>query len=772
MRANDSARRMPKRMLAAGALLAVVCCVAAAFEAVNPIAAPQYVAWRGVEEARRLAIESKRPILFAVFATGTRESTLLERDLFGDPALAQRVNREFVPVRLDDLRNGGRRNAATVDALLARFGAVGPALIVSSPDGDRFESVSTRRGPRHAIAMLTAVARNVQQVETKSPRAAEAEEYVAALSRVGSASMPSFSPDGQRIAFIADVSGVPQVWIVDRDGGWPEPVTRIEGGAGAALWSPDGKWIAFASPAIGGSATQIYVVRPDGSGVRRLTGGTADRNLMGWWTPDGRLSIGTMRRTTTRMECALVDPDEGAATIVDTTEGFGLVVDVSRDGRRALVSRRDGAVRSLALAGLAPRTASRPVLPPARDDVVFGRFAPDGKSIFAATNHRRDKTAFATISLEPSRFGTTTLLWSRDDAEVSAFDVDGAARRAALIWNRDGFDELALLELATGARRTIALPCPTLGSPVFSPDGRTLALTASGARSPSDVWLVDVQSGRAHRLTRSAHAGVDLARLAAPRLIRFRGEDGLPLTAWLWQASPRPGPLVISLHGGPLQQERAFLSPQYHALVASGISVLAPNIRGSAGFGRRFATLDDRGLRFDAIRDVKAAADQMVRSGIADPQRLGIMGESYGGWLTVTMLTRHPRLFAAAVDQYGMIDLERGDAALSTVAQMQHDEWGDPHRDAALLRELSPRASLDRIVTPTLVLHGARDGVVEPWHSDTLVKALRARRVPVDYLVLADEGHGFRREDNRVRATLAITNWFVQHLAPRAAASG
>ena len=774
MPANDSARRMPWTLFAAGALLTIVCAVAAAFESANPITPRHYVAWQELDAARRIATESNRPILIAVVSEGGRESAMLEQELFATPEVAKRIARDFVPVRIVDCNNRGRRNAPGVDALLTQFRVeTRPALVVTSADGERYESLYRHRGAARAEAFLASAAAIVRK--PKAPKEdAEGMAYVAALSRIGSSGMPSFSPDGKRIAYVSDLSGTSQVWIVDVDGGYPQLVTTLPDGVGAALWSPSGEWIAVAS----GHATQIYVVHPDGTGLRRLTGGTHERNVMGWWTADDRIAVATIRRTASGMESALIDPRHGRATVV----AAGLIIDVADS--RALVVRRDGAKRTLAVIRCGTDNLVGPDRQvwdrqscrsgPAIAEDAFGRFV--GDEIIAATSEGRDRTALVSIGRR--------VLWARDDADVASFAVDG--RRAAVVWSRDGVHELALLDLASGTRESVQLPLDHLGEPVFSPDGRTLAFSGSSARMPADVWLLDLATKQTRRVTRSPHPGVDLDKLVEPELVRFRGADGLPLSGWLYRGLDCGGPsrrfpsgsdaaearaaaplphskLVISLHGGPAQQETPTLAPTYQALVARGISVFAPNIRGSAGFGKRFLTLDDGALREHAIADVKAAADFVVARGLADPRRLGIMGESYGGWLTVTMLARYPRLFAAAVDQYGPIDLERDirDEA-PVVAEMLRAEYGD---DPALLRDLSPIHRLDDIATPTLVLHGARDPVVSPWHSDRLVRSLRRRRIATDYLVFPDEGHGWRKPENRVRAAVAVTKWFSRYLS-------
>jgi dipeptidyl aminopeptidase/acylaminoacyl peptidase len=267
---------------------------------------------------------------------------------------------------------------------------------------------------------------------------------------------------------------------------------------------------------------------------------------------------------------------------------------------------------------------------------------------------------------------------------------------------------------------------------------------------------------------------VDLARLASPELVRFPAHDGLELSGWLYRPpGGGPGPVVISFHGGPEGQERPGFSYTYQALLARGIGVFAPNVRGSSGFGKRFVNLDNGPLRVDAIKDIESCADFLVGRRIADPRRIGIMGGSYGGYMTLAGLTEFPDLFAAGANLYGMVNFETffahtepWMAAISTV------EYGDPATQKDLLRRLSPLHKLARVKAPLLVLHGANDTNVPLVEAKQVEEDLRKRGVPVEAVIFPDEGHGFRKIPNRVRAAVEIVRWFERYLQPKTGEGG
>jgi dipeptidyl aminopeptidase/acylaminoacyl peptidase len=608
------------------------------------------------------------------------------------------------------------------------------------------------------------------------PPAEDLEAVVARMAKIGSCNSPSFSPDGKRLAFVSNLSGSPQVWTVPAEGGWPEQVTAFEDQVGGVSWSPDGRWLAFSMAPGGGLNTQIYLVRPDGQSVTRITEGGKTNNNLGGWSRDGRfLRLASTRRDPGALDAYLYDVAAGELRLVAENPGTGGLADVSRDGRRAVVQR----VRSRGDSNLFlidPTTRAEALLTPHEGPATFfgGQLSPDGSTVYLGSNKDRDLVAFARVRIgADGKPGPIEVLVERDDAELSNFEVTLDGATALLVWNVAGRSELVFLDLATG-RQTPGpkLPGGIVAGTELSRDGRLLAMAISGSALPSDIWVLDRASGQLRQVTRSQHAGVDLASLIEPELVRFPAHDGLELSGWLYRprGSRGPGPVVISFHGGPESQERPGFNATYQALLARGIAVLAPNVRGSAGFGKRFVNLDNGPLRVDSVRDIKASADYLVKAGVADPRRMGIMGGSYGGYMTMAGLTEYPDLFAAGANLYGIVNFETffshtepWMAAISTI------EYGDPATQKEMLRDLSPLHKLDRVKAPTLVLHGANDTNVPVVEAEQVVDFLKKRNVPVDYVLFPDEGHGFRKAPNRVRAAVAIVRWFDEHLNKGAA---
>jgi dipeptidyl aminopeptidase/acylaminoacyl peptidase len=611
-----------------------------------------------------------------------------------------------------------------------------------------------------------------------SPAAAapadDLESSVARMARVGFATSPSFSPDGRRVALVANLSGLPQVWIVPAEGGFPVAVTALEDPVGGVEWSPDGAHLAFTVAPGGGVNEQVWVVRPDGSGLRRLTAGGRETNRLFGWLRGGReLAMGSNERDGRTIDAFVVDLESGARRGATTAPGLNSTTDVSRDGRRAVVSRlQSRGDNDLFLVDLA--TGAEALLTPHEKPGTFfgGTFSPDGRAVYLGSNAGRDVLAFARVGLDAGgRPGPIEVLAAREDAELQAFALDEAGATAALLWNAAGRNELEFLELA-GGRRTPgpALPAEIAGGLAFSRDGRALALSLSGSAAPADVWVLDRGTGAFRQLTRSPHPGVDLASLVRPTLERFRAHDGLELSGWLYRppAATGPGPLVLSFHGGPEGQERPSFRSDYQALLARGIAVFAPNVRGSSGFGKRFVNLDNGVLRHDGVRDIEACLKHVIAAGVADPRRVGIMGGSYGGYMVMAGLTRWPDAFAAGANLFGVVNFATFFAHTEPwMAAISKVEYGDPDTEAAMLKALSPIHEVDRVKAPTLVLHGANDTNVPVVEAEQVVENLKRRGVPVEYVLFPDEGHGWRKTPNRIRSTVAVVRWFDRYLNAR-----
>lgn len=593
---------------------------------------------------------------------------------------------------------------------------------------------------------------------------------VARMARVGSAIAPRFSPDGKWVSFISNMSGSPQVWVVPSEGGYPRMVTNGDDPVTQADWSPASDWIAVTIAPGGGLNTQIYVVKPDGTGMKLLTQGGQDNNGFNAWTHDGkRIAIDSSRNDPASRDSFMVDVASGETKLVAKNPGIGGIDGISDDGSRALLNRlKNRGDNNLYVLDLA---SGKDTLITKHDGVAefSGEIAPDGRAAYLVTNKDRDLFALGRIKFAADGTpGPIEILAERPDGELDGIRINKQGTLAALVWNVKGRNELSFYDLVQNKHIPgPKLPGELVGGGAFSNDGSKLAMNIGGAAQPTDIWIMDVKTKQFRQLTFSPHPGVDLTALVRPELVTFKSFDGLELSGWLYKPKNQsgPGPYVVSFHGGPEGQERAPFRSDYQALLSQGIGVFAPNVRGSSGFGKKFVNLDNGELRVNGVKDIKACVDYLVDNHWADPKRIGITGGSYGGYMTMAGLTEYPDLFAAGVDLFGIVNFitffqhtQPWMAAISKV------EYGDPDTQKEMLDKLSPIYKLDRIKAATMVQHGANDTNVPVIEAEQIVKTLKDRGVPVEYILFPDEGHGWRKVPNRIKSTVEMVRFFKEHL--------
>ncbi|RKS71496.1 dipeptidyl aminopeptidase/acylaminoacyl peptidase [Motilibacter peucedani] len=587
---------------------------------------------------------------------------------------------------------------------------------------------------------------------------------------------PAADPSGGRVAFVSDRGGTPQVWLRELvDAGWRRVPTGLER-VSTVSWSPDGAWLACTVAAHGSSRTEVWVVAASGGTARQVAGHATTTAGLGpgsrhGWSADGRLLL--TETTGSDAVCSLLDPQTGTREPVARGTLLTLL-DVSADGSRALLRCGPRGRRELEVLDRA--SGERRAVLPADEggSTDSGVLSPDGRTAYAVTTVGRELAALVAVTDgEPPR-----TLAQREDAELEQVALSASGARAVLVWNvLGGRSALTVAELPGGEQTELALPRDVVREAWFAGDGSRIAVTAESWSDPRGVWLLDLEGGATpvssdggHVLVASPAATtrrVDPDVLVPPELHGFVSPDGTAVSGWLYRpAGEGPWPAVVWLHGGPESQERPVYNSLFQSLVAAGIVVYALNVRGSSGFGRSFVHADDLAGRYGAIDDVAAAAAYLVSSGTGAPGRLGVMGRSYGGYLTLAALAWHPDLFGAGVDVCGMSSFATFYAHTEPyIAATAVSKYGDPVRDAELLHDLSPMTRVDAIRAPLMVVHGGDDTNVPLVEATQLVEALAERGVEHRFVLFEGEGHELLATPNRVRFVNETVSWLTRHLA-------
>jgi len=601
---------------------------------------------------------------------------------------------------------------------------------------------------------------------------------------IRSAYGPSFSPDGEHVAFLTDITGVPQVWRIATSGGWPDQLTFFEERCGFVAYSPTDDQMVFGMDAGGNERQQLFLLSGDGQIIRPLTEEPDAIHAFGGWSHDGRRIAWTANRRDVRhFDVYVQDVTTGEVTCVWQTEGMNEVSGWSPDDRQLLVVRSHSSFdQDLYLLDLASGVVRH--LTPHQGQVRYGSvsWAPDGRGLYLVSDRGRDFLALAYLDLTagPEAGGHAPLRFlAMPEWDVEAVVVSPDGRHLAYLTNVEGYGELAVLDVASGRSLPLpALPGGVLDPPhlyrwgrrlAFSCDGRRLALALSSPRHNPDVWTIDLEAATATQLTRSSRAGIPQDSFAEPELVRYRSFDGLEIPAFLYlpPGAARDGrlPVIVEVHGGPEAQRRPEFNPVYQFFINRGYAIFAPNVRGSTGYGLTYTHLDDVEKRMDSVADLAYGARWLADSGIADPQRIAVMGGSYGGFMVLAALTAYPDLWAAGVDIVGIANFV---TFLENTGpwrrHLREAEYGSLADDRAFLESISPIHHVDKIRAPLIVILGANDPRVPVGEAEQIVEALRARGVPVEYLRYEDEGHGLVKLKNRLDAYPKMADFLDRHL--------
>jgi dipeptidyl aminopeptidase/acylaminoacyl peptidase len=578
-----------------------------------------------------------------------------------------------------------------------------------------------------------------------------------------------FSPDGRNVGFFSDVSGRRQVWTVPTEGGWPVEVTFGDEPVAGAAWARDGATLAIERDSGGSERYDLYTVPARGGVPKNLTATPAVReNIVGFSEDQRFFAYVSDSGRPGHFELWLRDLTTGRARRLtgDSVSTQGGVW--SHDSRfLALVRSNDFADVDAVLldigAGstrvLTAHTGSRSYTPVA--------FSPDDRELLLISDAKDGLPRLAIVEL-----GRDSLRW----VETGPWPVEAAGWSAggslAYSENADGRVTTYLSRPDGSRRRRIG---PERGVTVFhewSADGRYVLLTHADATRANDVWVYDARRDTTWQVTFAMEGGVDPAELPPAILVHYPTFDGRRISAYVHVPFNlrRDGasPAIVMAHGGPSGQWTDGFSREAAYFADHGYVVIRPNVRGSTGYGKAFEDLNNLDWGGGDLRDLVAAADYIVASGLVARSRVAVMGGSYGGYLTLAALAFTPERWAAGVDLYGI-------SSIVTLARTTDPllmpyltrEMGDPVTNAPRMRERSPLLSAARIRAPLLILQGDNDPRVPLAESRQIEDAVRRNRGVVEMQIYRGEGHGFHKLEDQLDAMRRAVEFLDRYVKGR-----
>ncbi|MCG3127101.1 MAG: Dipeptidyl aminopeptidase BIII [Phycisphaerae bacterium] len=608
---------------------------------------------------------------------------------------------------------------------------------------------------------------------------------------VRSAGVTDIAPDGSALLINTRFGNVGQVHLVRMPMGARKQITFFDEPVGGGGFLP-GKWngrkVLFSKDRGGDERSQYYVLDLDSGKHRLLTDGKS-RHSGSTVSHDGRwLAYSGTARNDKDFDVYLLDlppvieaSDSAAAEAAAKSagkmlwqvEGQYYPTEFSPDDSRLLiqhyVSERETHwfIHDVASGENKRLTPETPAL-------YYGdaAWSADGKSVYLTSDRDGDFRKLYRVTSADGKWEclTTDVNW-----DVDAVAVEPTGKGIAFVVNEDGFSKLYFAGGDGKNRKPVpGLPLGVIGGMSFARKGGVMAITLNTSQTPSDAFTVGYPDGKLTRWTESEVGGLDTSKFVTPEVIRFPTfdqVDGKPrmIPAFYYKA-PGKGPhaVIIYNHGGPESQQRpGFTSTFQYWLLELGISVIAPNVRGSTGYGRTFHQLDNGVKREDSIRDNGALLDWIARQPELDAKRVAVFGGSYGGYMVLGSLATYPERIKAGVDIVGIASfISFLEKTPEFRRDLRREEYGDERQPEVreVLARISPLQNAEKIKSALFVLHGKNDPRVPVNEAEQIVAKLRELKRPVWYACALNEGHGFRKRENSDLAAIMYTLFFERHL--------
>lgn len=588
----------------------------------------------------------------------------------------------------------------------------------------------------------------------------------------------AWSPDGQSVVFVSNITGRNNLWIVPAEGGWPTQLTVSDQRQANPTWSPNGKWIAYQSDYDGDEQWDIFLVSPKTGQVVNITKTREISEENPVWSPDGRyLAYMVKPKTSSVFEIDVFDAvlrDVKHITSNTPVDKLNTNPIWSKDGKFIAYTQEDakGTDSNIFVAEI--KTGKSTVVTPHDGEKLFAAndFSPDSKRLLITSNAVNEFHNVALLNLDSKRIQWLT----RETWEIQGGNFSPDGKSVTFRANVDGHADLYMHDLIS--EKTTELPLPKgLNSfagaeSAFSRDGGRLLYYHNGASAPGDVCTYDIANAKSTKITHSLMAGVPADHMVEPVLVHYPSRDGKwTISAWVYvtRNMRRNGQnaAIVYIHGGPKSQSVDSFNRFIQHIVNQGYMVIAPNYRGSTGYGKAFEDANLFDMGGGDLQDVLAAVDFLKQTGYPDPKKIIAMGGSYGGYMTMMAVTKAPDIWAAGVPIVPFVnwftEIENEDPVLQ---QSDLATMGDPKEKPDFFRERSPFFFVDQIKAPLLLLAGGHDPRCPKEETIQVVDAIKKHGGVADYKIYENEGHGFAKVENQIDAYKRVTDFLKAHVPP------
>ncbi|MFL2714359.1 MAG: S9 family peptidase [Gammaproteobacteria bacterium] len=587
-------------------------------------------------------------------------------------------------------------------------------------------------------------------------------EDLSKFQNVRSAAFRGFNNQNEGLFISTRFGNVSQLHLVKSPGAARNQITYFQEPIGSVAMHPNRSSIAFTMDRGGSEYSQIYLLDPESASTQMLTDGVSRNGGPLWSNFGDRIAFQSTKRNGSSNDVWVMslDDPQNSKLILESPDGsWWGAVDWTEDDDKVLIQNYISIANSKAYI-VDLNTKKKTLLLGKKDTPSVNSalaFDKDDKGIFFITNQYGEFNQLAYYNIATSE---VTVISKEISWDVDGFSISEDSKKAAFVVNENGYSSLYLLNPKSFAfKKVTSLPIGLIGGMRFSKENRSLGLTLNTYQSPSDTYVLDLQYnslryGKLTRWTYSEVGGLDTSKFVEPELIHYESFDGRKIPAFIYaKKTGSPQPVIISIHGGPEGQARPSFSSTYQLWMANlGAAVITPNVRGSDGYGKEYLSLDNGFKREDSVKDIGALLDWIKTQPHLDSNRVAVYGGSYGGYMVLASAVYYSDRLKAAVDIVGISNFV---TFLKNTKDYRRDlrrvEYGD-ERDTdmeAFLQNISPNNNVDQIQVPMFVVQGENDPRVPVTEAEQVVKSLRNNGKKVWYMNALNEGHGYRKKENR-----------------------
>jgi len=587
-------------------------------------------------------------------------------------------------------------------------------------------------------------------------------EDLSKFQNVRSAAFRGFNNQNEGLFISTRFGNVSQLHLVKSPGAARNQITYFQEPIGSVAMHPTQSSIAFTMDRGGSEYSQIYLLDPKSASTQMLTDGVSRNGGPLWSNSGDRIAFQSTKRNGSSNDVWVmsIDDPQNTKLILESPDGsWWGAVDWTEDDDKVLIQNYISIANSKAYI-VDLNTQKKTLLLGKKDAPSVNSalaFDKDDKGIFFITNQYGEFNQLAYYNIATSE---VTVISKEISWDVDGFSISVDSKKAAFVVNENGYSSLYLLNPKSFAfKKVTSLPIGLIGSMQFSKDNRSLGLTLNTYQSPSDTYVLDLQYsslryGKLTRWTYSEVGGLDTSKFVEPELIHYESFDGRKIPAFIYaKKTGSPQPVIISIHGGPEGQARPSFSSTYQLWMANlGAAVITPNVRGSDGYGKEYLSLDNGFKREDSVKDIGALLDWIETQPHLDSSRVAVYGGSYGGYMVLASAVHYSDRLKAAVDIVGISNfvtfLKNTKDYRRDLRRVEYGDERDPDMEA-FLQNISPNNNVDQIQVPMFVVQGENDPRVPVTEAEQVVKSLRNNGKKVWYMNALNEGHGYRKKENR-----------------------